>query len=144
MTSFHSAAFCNEDCDPLVDLRFRELLVESNAEGDVVVDRHRERCRLLKHHADARAQQIQILLRRQDVCAVEHHLAFGPLVGIEVVHAVENPQQRRLSATGGTDEGCDLAVIERQRDVFQRKVRAVVELQIPDRDTLGALSYRSA
>ena len=43
--------------DPLVELGARHLLVEPDAEGDVLVDRHRKRRRLLEHHADARAQE---------------------------------------------------------------------------------------
>src|ERR1700755_2024711 len=50
--------------DAIVDLGFRQLLVEADAEGDVLVDGHRERRRLLEHHADLGAQQIEVLRRR--------------------------------------------------------------------------------
>src|SRR3954470_7757856 len=40
--------------DARIEFGSRQLLVESDAEGDVLVDRHRERRRLLEHHADAR------------------------------------------------------------------------------------------
>src|SRR5207302_2652234 len=48
--------------DALVELRRRQLLVELDAEGDIIVDRHRERRRLLEHHADLGAQQVEVFL----------------------------------------------------------------------------------
>jgi hypothetical protein len=48
--------------DATVNFGLREALIETNTEGDVVVDRHRKRRRLLKHHADAGAQEVQVLL----------------------------------------------------------------------------------
>ena len=100
--------------DPRVELGLGQLLVQPDAEGDVLVDRHRKRCRLLEHHADARAQQVEILLRRQNILAVEHDLAFGALIRIEVVHPVQDAQQRRLAAARRADEGGHLAGVERQ------------------------------
>ena len=55
--------------DALVELGARELLVEAQAEGDVVVDRHREGRRLLEHHADARAQLVHVDRRSTGCCA---------------------------------------------------------------------------
>ena len=46
--------------DARIHLRLRQFLIEANAEGDVVIDRHRKRRRLLEHHADARAQEIEV------------------------------------------------------------------------------------
>ncbi len=37
--------------DPMVELAFRQLRVKADAEANVFVDRHRERRRLLEHHA---------------------------------------------------------------------------------------------
>jgi hypothetical protein len=58
----------------------RQVLEQAHAEGDVVVDRHRERRRLLEHHADLGADQRDVLLRGQQVLAVQHDLALGALV----------------------------------------------------------------
>src|SRR5215470_206599 len=80
--------------DPAVKLRFRQLLIEANPEGDVLVDRHRKWRRLLEHHADAGAQQIEILPGPQDIIAIEQHLSLRALVRIEIVHPVEDAQQR--------------------------------------------------
>ena len=56
-------------------LGLRQPLVQPHAEGDVVVDRHRERRRLLEHHADAARSRLRSRSGREDVLAVEHHLA---------------------------------------------------------------------
>ena len=53
----------------------------------------------------AARSRLRSTLGRQDVLAVEQDLALGALVGIEVVHAVEDPQQRGLAAARGADEG---------------------------------------
>ena len=112
-TSFHSADRLSDDSTRPSISRLGQLFVEADAEGDVVVDRHRERRRLLEHHADPGAQQIEVQVRRQNVLAVEQDFAFGALAGIEVVHAVEDAQQRRLAAARRTDEGGDLAFDKR-------------------------------
>src|SRR4029077_9041127 len=82
--------------DATINLGFRQAFVKTNAEGDVVIDRHRKRRRLLEHHADAGAQQIEVLLWGYDIGAVEQHFAFGALIGVKIVHPVQDAQQRRL------------------------------------------------
>src|SRR5581483_4319363 len=120
--------------DALVHRPRRHALVEAHAEGDVVVDQHRERRRLLEHHADARAQPVQVLSRREDVVAVEPHLAARLLLRIERVHAVERAQQRRLAAARRTDERRHLARRDREIDVLQRLEAAVVEVEVAHLD----------
>src|SRR6266849_1619956 len=75
---------------PLIEPGTRQPVVEPDAEGDVLVDRHRERRGFLEHHADPGAQQVHVLARRENVLAVEQHFAFGALVGVEIVNAVEH------------------------------------------------------
>ena len=128
--------------DAAVELGLRQPLVEPDAEGDVLVDRHRKRRRLLEHHADAGAQQIEVLLRRQHVLAVEQHLALGALVRIEVVHAVEDAQQRRLAAARRADEGRHLVLRRAAGDVLQRSAVAVIEIEVADRDLLRETAGR--
>src|SRR5580692_10473143 len=72
--------------DAAVHLGFGNLLIEPDPERDVLVDRHRKRRRLLEHHADARAQQIEIELGIEDAGGIQHQLAGGALSRIEVVH----------------------------------------------------------
>ncbi len=86
----------------LLDAHFQlaggDALVEADAEGDVVVDRHREGRRLLEDHADLGAEQVQVLTGIEDVVAVDQHFAGGALAGIELVDAVQDAQQGRLAA----------------------------------------------
>ncbi len=123
--------------DAVVHLRARQFLEQPHAEGDVVVDRHRERRRLLEHHADLGAQQRDVLAAGQQVLAVHVDLALGALLGIERVHLVQGTQQGRFAAARGADEGRDLAVRDRHVDVLQRVELSVVEVQVAHVD-LGA------
>ena len=130
LTSFHSAARRSADSTRPSSSRLRQFLVEPHAEGDVVVDRHRERRRLLEHHADAGAQQIEIDVRRENVLAVEHDLALGALIGIEIVHAVEDAQQRRLAAARRADEGRHLALVDGNVMLLSASEFAVIEFEV--------------
>src|ERR1700684_305390 len=116
--------------DAAVHLGFGNLLIKPDPERDVLIDRHRKRRRFLEHHADPRAQEIEIELGIEDVGGIQHQLAGGALSRIEVVHPVENPQQGRLPAAGRTDEGGDAIGAEREIDVLQRVVFAVIEIQV--------------
>src|SRR5260370_5807175 len=115
--------------DAAVHLGSGNLFVEPDAERDVLIDRHRKRRRLLEHHADPRAQQIEIKLGIEDVGLVEHQLTGGALARIEIVHPVENPQQRRFATAGRPDEGRDAIGAQREGDVLQRGVYAAIELR---------------
>src|SRR3546814_8162699 len=94
------------------------------------------RGRFLEDHADLRAQQVDVGLRIDDVAAFQQYLAGGALTRIQVVHAVENAQQCRLAAAGWADECGDLAVIQWQRNAFQRAVVAVEKVEIANRHFL--------
>src|SRR5690606_3490247 len=108
-----------------------------DTEGDVLIYGHRERRRLLEDHADARAQQIEILLRRKNILAIEQNLALGPLVRIEIVHAVQDPQESRFPATRGADERRHLLFVERQIDGFEDPRLSIIEIEISHRNLLG-------
>src|SRR3954447_2745661 len=98
------------------------------------------RASALEHHAAARAEKIEVLLRGEDVLTIEQNLTLCALSGVEVVHAVENTQKRGLAAAGRADKGGDLAIVERQADVLQRRRIPVVELEIADRDFFGQIA----
>ena len=76
-----------------VKFALRQRAVEADAEGDVLIDRHGEWCRCLKHHSDPGSEQRRILLFRKDVLAVEQHFAFGALAMVEVIDTIEDPDQ---------------------------------------------------
>ena len=139
LTSSHSAARRSADLDALVEFGLRQLFVEPDAEGDVVVDRHRERRRLLEHHADLGAQQVEIAPGGQDVLAVDQHLAGRALAGIKLVDAVEDAQQGRLAAARGADKGGHPVVVERQVDVLQRLRGSVIEIDVPNQHLLARI-----
>ena len=82
--------------DALVD---RPLHAEDpRPERDVVVDRLRERVRLLEDHADAAADLDRVDVPRVEVLAVVEHRAATPSPRDEVVHAVEAADERALPA----------------------------------------------
>ena len=114
----------------LIHLRLRQPLVQFHAERDVVVDRHGKRRRLLEHHADTGAQRVHVGVGGDDVLAVHHRPPGGALAGIQIVHPVQHPQQRRLAAAGRADHAGDLTVRQVQIDGLQRAVFAVKEIQI--------------
>jgi hypothetical protein len=51
--------------------------------------------------------------------AVQHDLAFGALLGVQLEHAVEDAQQRGLAAARRADEGRDLVLGDVQVDVLE-------------------------
>src|SRR4029077_17016480 len=75
--------------------------------------------------------------------AVELHVAGGPVARVKRVHAVEYPQQRRLAAARGADEGGDPPVGQDQADVLERLDVAVVEVEMAhiELDRAGSLRH---
>ena len=113
-------------------VRFRQPLVQPDSEGDILENRHRERRRLLEHHADLGAQQIEVLRGAENILVIEPNMACGALVRVKIVHAVEDAQQRGLAAARRPDESGDLALVKRAVDVLQGAVTAIKEIQVPD------------
>src|SRR6202012_1606500 len=68
---------------PVIELGLAETFIEPHAERHTVVDRHGEGGGLLEHHADRGAELAEILAAIEDILAVEHDLALGPLARIE-------------------------------------------------------------
>ena len=144
LTSFHSAAPCSAFSTRTSLSALETFLVEADPESDVLVDRHRERGRLLEHHADAGPQQVEVLVGFQDILAVEQHFALGPLARIKIVHAVEHAQQGGLAAARGADEGRHVVGAQRQRDTLEGQRVAVEELEVTDRDLVGPAPHEPA
>src|SRR5690606_42157333 len=107
---------------------------EARAEGDVLVDRLRERVRLLEHHPDAPPHLDGVDVGAVELDAVVAHAALDPDALDEVVHAVDRPEQRALAAPGGADQRRDLVARHGQRDAVYRLVAPVPEAQVGDDD----------
>src|ERR1700687_1365279 len=82
--------------------------------GDIVEDRFREGVRPLEQHADLAAQVDDVGVGRQDVVAVDQHLAGGAGGRNRVIHPVEHPQKGRLATAGGADQGGGVARLDGQ------------------------------
>ena len=78
----------------VVHVSTRQVFIQTNAECNVLVNRHRERRWLLEDHAHARAQQVQVITFFQGIAAVENDFALSTLTWVQVIHAVERTQQR--------------------------------------------------
>src|SRR5690606_11612470 len=112
----------------------RQAFVQLDAEGDVVVDRHRKRRGFLEQHAHAGAQHVEVRARREDVAAPEPDFALGPLPGVQGVHAVQAAQQGRFPAAGRPDEGGHLPGGYVEADPVQGLEVLVVEIKVLDPD----------
>ena len=87
------------------------LLLDGQAEGDVVVDVHvREERVFLEYGVDLALVGRDV----HDVLAVEEDLALGGLQ-----EAAEDTQQRRLAAAGGTEQGDELVFVNIQADALE-------------------------
>ena len=111
---------------------------DARAEGDVVVDRLRERVRLLEDHPDPTADLDGIDPLAVEVRPVIQNLAAHLCGGNEIVHSVETADQRALATAGWSDERRDRILEDIERDVLDRHVRSVGNGEIPD------LKYRLA
>ena len=89
--------------------------VQAQAEGNVVVDAHRKRVRLLEHHADIAAHHHGIDFPVVDVLTVVGHLALETKDRDQVVHAVEAAQHGAFAAARRTDKAGDLVLLDRYR-----------------------------
>ena len=124
-TSRHRPAR-SSDCSTSVVLVVGILMRASlSPDEHVVADAHgRERVGLLEHHADAHAHLLGPDARPVDVLAVEQDLAGQRGAGHQLVHAVEEAQERRLAAARRTDERGDLAGRHEQVDALEHEVVA--------------------
>jgi hypothetical protein len=112
-----------------------EILLHSEhprTEGDVVVDRLRERVRLLEDHSDTPADLHLVDLGRVQVPAVIEHLPLHLRAGDLVVHAVETADERALSAARRPDERGDRVLPDVERRVEQCNRAAVAHSEVVD------------
>ena len=119
----------------LVKLHTALDAVRARTIGDVIINRHRERIRLLEYHADTAAQQIDVTVL-VDILTIEHDVARDTAVFHQIVHAVERTQQRRLAAAGRPDECGDLILLDIQIDIVQGVKIAVMQIHIVNFDLI--------
>src|SRR5712691_1391847 len=104
--------------------------VDAEGEGDVVVDRLRERVRLLEDHADPAPELDRVDRAGVEVDAVVEHLPVDPGARNEVVHPVQAAQDRRLAAAGRPDQRGDEVLVRVQRDLADRGATAVGDREV--------------
>ena len=75
---------------------------------------------------------------RVDVLAVEQDLAVERGAGHELVHAVEQPEERRLAAARRADERGDLAGLHHEVDVLEHEVVAEPGARVTGLERRGA------
>jgi hypothetical protein len=105
---------------------------DARPEGDVVVDRLRERVGLLEHHADPAPDLDGVDVAVVEVDAVVAHRALDPSRLHQVVHPVEAPQHGGLAAAGRPDERRHLVATDVERHVAHGTEVAVVDAEVVD------------
>jgi hypothetical protein len=119
--------------DAVIEFGLVGHAAHAQAVGHVLVDRLGEGIGLLEHHADAHAHFDRVDLGRKQVgvVRVKNNATAGvPVAGIQVVHAVEAAQQRRLAATRRPDQRGHAVVVDRHRHALQCMESAVVEIEV--------------
>jgi len=114
----------------LVKLRAAAHAVQPGGVGDVVVNAHRERVRLLEHHADAAAKLRDVDLVAINVVAVEEHRAVNFAARHKIVHAVERFDICGFAAARGADERRDLVGKNVRIDAVERLKCAVAKVEL--------------
>ena len=128
--------------DDAVQLCLLAHAVELEPGGHVVSHRHRrERVGALEDHPDRPADGDGVDAVGVDVLPVEQHLPRDPSPGHDVVHAIDGPEERRLAAPRGTDEGRDLLRLDSDVDVGQRLERAEPDVEPFHVDALGHVGF---
>ncbi len=104
--------------------------------GDILIDAFGEWVGFLKHHPDAITHLDRIHLVCVDVFSIEHDLSLDRRAGVELVHAVEGPQQRGLSTAGWTDDRRDLMAFDFHIDAGHRLETAVENVEVAGFDNV--------
>src|SRR5271157_3719638 len=99
--------------------------VEFQAEGYIFENAHRKGVRLLEDHSNMSSHDDRIDAFCVDVLAVKIHLPLEPEAPDEIVHAVEAAEHSALAAAGRSDETRDLALLDRNVAIPDRKKLAV-------------------
>ena len=107
--------------------------MNTGAIGDIVIDRLRERVRLLEHHADLCTQLHRVNAFVVDVFAVQEDVAFDTANIDGVVHPVQRTQERGFTATRRADERSHGFIRDINIHVFDGMRGSVVDLHVAGR-----------
>ena len=130
---FHFApdrCFLQSPLHPIVHVTARQVFVQLHTKGDVVINWHGERRRLLEDHTHTWAQQIQILFGVKNVLTIKVNFSFCTLPRVQIVHAVERSEQRWLTAARRSNESRDRILLNVQIDIFQALKSTIEKVQI--------------
>src|SRR5271168_5157705 len=105
------------------------VAVQTQSEGNVPEDAHREGIGLLKYHPDMPAHGDRIDLGVINVLAAEDNVSSEAKPAHQIVHAIEAAQDRALAASRGADESGDGAFFYFQSHVAHGFELAVVQLR---------------
>ena len=86
---------------------------------DILENGKRKRIRSLEDHSDLFPQSLNISVSAVDRLPVEQHLSRKAHARNGIVHTVEDAQQGRLAASGGTDDGGDGARPDGNAHLFE-------------------------
>ena len=120
------------------------LAEDARAEGDVVVDRLRERVRFLEDHPDQLADLDRVDVGPVEVLAVVEELAVDFGAGDQVVHPVEAAQQGALAAARGTDQRGDVVAVDVHRHALDGGHAAVEDVDALQLEDLFLVAPRRA
>ena len=104
--------------------------VDAWAVGHVLVDRLRERIRLLEHHADARPQLHHVDIAAVNVPVIQRDRSGHPADVDDVVHAVETAQEGRLAAARRADQRRYLVLGQIDVDIEERLLLAIEDVDV--------------
>src|SRR5215211_7434499 len=90
--------------------------MDARAPGDIFVDRFGKWIRLLEDHPDPITDFDRVHSGVVQIFAFKEHCTFDAGASEQLIHAVEGAQECAFSASGGTDNGCDLVPFD--RDIY--------------------------
>src|SRR5208283_3656051 len=110
--------------------------VQSQPEGDIVINAHCKRVWLLEHHTDKAAHCYGIDSRVIDVPACEVNMSREPESAHYIVHPVKTAKNRTLAAPGGPYESGYFVFLDRDMGIahcFERAVVKLLDIAVYDR-----------
>ena len=115
---------------PLTDEGVIGDAIHAESVGNVLEDAFGERIGTLEHHAHVLAEFVHLHSSSIDILSVNAYLAGQTGVGNQIVHAVQQAQEGRLSTARGTDEGYHRLLLNVHADAFQGMEIAIPEVHV--------------